>query len=282
MMKIRVPATSANLGAGYDTMGMSLSLSNEFIFSPSQENFDNSNLIYKSFKYLFDKEKKECPKVKIEVSENVPIARGLGSSATCIVGGLMGANVLLGDKYSKKEILSFATEIEGHPDNVAPAIYGGLVISTKVDDEVLFYKVEPSENLSYIVIVPDYPLKTELARSLVKTEVKLEDAIYNISHSNLISRAIEKGDIDMLCKIYGDRLHEPYRKKLIVDFDKYKEIADRRNSAIFISGAGPTILIISSKDNKDICRDLKNVCPSTYKILELGAGEGVKIIGKDF
>lgn len=86
----------------------------------------------------------------------------------------------------------------------------------------------------------------------------------------------------MLCKIYGDRLHEPYRKKLIVDFDKYKEIADRRNSAIFISGAGPTILIISSKDNKDIYRDLKNVCPSTYKILELGPGEGVKIIGKDF
>ena len=122
MMKIRVPATSANLGAGYDTMGMSLSLSNEFIFSPNEEDFDNSNLIYKSFKYLFDKEKKECPKVKIEVSENVPIARGLGSSATCIVGGLMGANVLLGDKYSKKEILSFATEIEGHPDNVAPAI----------------------------------------------------------------------------------------------------------------------------------------------------------------
>lgn len=281
-MIIKVPATSANLGSGYDTMGLSLDLYNEFNITRTKEQVDEKNLVYRSFKYLFEIEKEQVPKIKINIDGKVPIARGLGSSATCIVAGLVAANIIFEGKYGMDELLKYATAIEGHPDNVGPALMGGLVISTTLKDEVCYYKLKASDELSFIVIVPDYTLETRLARSLVPKVVKLEDAIYNISHSNLISRAIERGDMEMLRKVYGDRLHEPYREKLIPDFSRYKEIADKNESAIFISGAGSSMLIIADKDNEKILEELKEKTPAQFKILKQKASGGAKVIGKDF
>lgn len=281
-MIIKVPATSANLGPGYDAMGMSLNLYNEFTFVKTDEKIDyKDSLVYRAFSYIFDLERRTPPQVKISIKTGVPIARGLGSSATCIVAGLYASNIILGEKYSKDEILRFATDIEGHPDNVGPAILGGLVISAMEKDRVFYYKINPSKKLSYILIIPDFELETSLARSILPKEVTREDAVYNIARSNLISRAIEKGDMEMLIGIFGDRLHEPYRKKLIKDFDLYEKIARENKSTIFISGAGSSMLIISSKENLEILNKL-SIINENYKIMELSSGGGAEIIGKDF
>ncbi|WP_308534189.1 homoserine kinase, partial [uncultured Peptoniphilus sp.] len=201
--------------------------------------------------------------------------------ATCIVAGLYAAKIILGEKYSKDEILRFATDIEGHPDNVGPAILGGLVISAMENDRVFYYKINPSKKLSYILIIPDFELETSLARSILPKKVTREDAVYNIARSNLISRAIEKGDMEMLIGIFGDKLHEPYRKKLIKDFDLYEKIARENKATIFISGAGSSMLIISSKENLEILNKLRTI-NENYKIMELSSGGGAEIIGKDF
>lgn len=281
-MIIKVPATSANLGPGYDAMGMSLNLYNEFTFVKTDEKIDyKDSLFYRAFSYIFDLERKAPPQVKISIKTGVPIARGLGSSATCIVAGLYAANIILGEKYSKDEILRFATDIEGHPDNVGPAILGGLVISAMENDRVFYYKINPSKKLSYILIIPDFELETSLARSILPKKVTREDAVYNIARSNLISRAIEKGDMEMLIGIFGDKLHEPYRKKLIKDFDLYEKIARENKATIFISGAGSSMLIISSKENLEILNKLRTI-NENYKIMELSSGGGAEIIGKDF
>ena len=157
MIKIRVPATAANLGVGFDCAGLALSLYNDFTFTKGKFNVEPDNLILKSFNKLYEYIGKDAPEVAIEASASVPQARGLGSSATCIVGGLIGAREMSGEKISDYEILKLATEIEGHPDNVAPAICGGLIVSIK-DKEIIYRKFVPSEELNFYVLIPDFEM----------------------------------------------------------------------------------------------------------------------------
>lgn len=281
-MKIKVPATTANIGPGYDVMGMSLSLYNYFEINSTDKdlNYDD-NLVYESFKYLFDRENIKTPKVEIKIYGDVPMSRGLGSSATCIVAGLMAANHFLKEKYTKDDLLKFATDIEHHPDNVAPAIFGGLVISATEGKEIIYYRVEPSDNLRYSVIVPEFFLKTVDARRLVPKTFSIEDAIYNVARSNLVSRAIEKGDFKMLKKASGDKFHEPYRKDLIKGFEDLKE--NLKDACVFISGAGSSILIITEKD-VDPTDDIKKILDNSYNydILNLEKSKGAEIIEECF
>lgn len=281
-MKIKVPATTANLGPGYDVMGMSLSLYNYFEINSTDEYIDyKDNLVYDSFKYIFDLEKKSVPKVEIKIYGDVPMSRGLGSSATCIIAGLIAANKLLDDKYSEDEILKFATDIEHHPDNVAPALFGGLVISAMEDGEVIYYRLEPSDKLRYSVVVPDFALKTVDARRVVPREFSIEDAIYNVSRSNLVSRAIEYGDFKMLKKASGDKFHENYRADLIPKFKDLKE--NLEDAAVFISGAGSSILVITEK-NVDPRNGIVEILDNSYNydILNLEKSKGAEIIEEHF
>lgn len=280
MIKVKVPATSANLGPGYDCTGMALNLYNIFNFENEKSDINEDNLIYKSFKYFYDRYNLKTPDIKITVDSEVPRSRGLGSSATCIVAGIMAADKLSGKNIGKEEILKLATEIEGHPDNVAPAIYGGLVTSL-VSDEVYFTRDEIDNNFNFLILIPDFELSTEMARKVVPKNVSLEDAVSNISRAVLVSKAIAKGDFNLLKGVKEDKLHEPYRKKLIEDFEIFEKIAKDNNGVVFISGAGPSILIIAEKNNEIIIDKLKNQKESlnNWTLLNLNSdNNGAKII----
>ncbi|RVU55346.1 homoserine kinase [Anaerosphaera multitolerans] len=280
MVTIRVPATTANIGPGYDSQGMALNLYNTFTFEKKDVEVDERNLIYRSFKYLYEKNNLKAPYVEIKVSTEIPMSRGLGSSASCIIAGLMAANEMSGLKLDKKEILKYATDIEGHPDNVAPALFGGHITSI-VNKQVYYSRKEVNNNYKLYVLVPDFELRTVEAREVVKKEVKLEDAVSNIARATLISDALYNGDFELLKGAAEDKLHEPYRKNLINDYDYFKKICENNNAVLFISGAGPSLLVITTKDNSSISTVLKesNNSEFNWKVYELEVDiEGATII----
>lgn len=275
MVIVKVPATTANIGPGYDSMGMALNLYNTFTFKRERKNVEDDNLILKSFNYFYDYFNLDLEEISIDVDENVPRSRGLGSSATCIVAGLMAANKFSGKNISKEEILKLATNIEGHPDNVAPAIYGGLITSV-VNDRVYFSKDSVSDNLSFILLIPNFELSTELARQVVPKEVSIEDCVFNIARASLFSKALSKGDFNLLKGVNEDRIHEPYRRKLIEDFDEFEKLAKNNNAIINISGAGPSILITKEKNNKKINIEIDK------KLQELVNWKALELLVDDF
>lgn len=271
-IRVKVPATSANLGPGYDSMGLSFDLYNEFCFEEAGEtNTEKDNLILYSFQKLYERANKTVPPLHITCTGEVPIARGLGSSATCIIGGLLGANKMLDHFFSMEQILELATEIEGHPDNVAPALFGGLVISTMEQGKVYFYRTEVSKKLKYYAIIPDFEVKTADARAVVPQKISLQDGIYNVARSNLMSRALERGDMEMLYHVAGDKFHEPYRKHLIYGMDIFEKIAREQDAVCLLSGAGSTMLVIAQEDNGKILPALRahGIRQYHYEVKEL-------------
>ncbi len=269
MVKIKVPATSANLGPGFDCMGVALGLYNTFTFEKmksglvvegSEKSFDDEdNLIYTSMKRCFEKIGYEPKGLKITAESDVPVSRGLGSSATCIVGGIMGANELAGGKLSQEEILELATEIEGHPDNVAPALLGGCVTSVVDSGKVYYSKINVPDGMKFYALIPNFKLSTKKAREILPETVSFEDAVYNLSRASLMTSALSKGEFELL-KIAGkDRLHQDYRGDLI---DGYHSIIEKSEEAeaygAFLSGAGPTILIAVKKDDRTVYSALRS------------------------
>ncbi len=268
---VKVPATTGNVGPGYDCQGMALGLYNVFTFREGPGVIPQTkNLIYDAFAYLFTAYHLPVPKVNIQVEAAIPQARGLGSSAACIVGGLMAANQWAGLNLTKQELLKYATHMEGHPDNVAPALFGGHVTSL-VNEEVYYFKKMVSNQFRFVLLVPDFELKTADARKVVKKEVTLENAVSNIASATLISDALGTGDFPLLKGAPKDRLHEPYRKGLIEDYPIFDALCSHNNGVLFISGAGPTLLVIYHKENKAIEPALQNHPPTkaTWKILHL-------------
>lgn len=262
MKVVRTFSTSANLGPGFDTFGICFDLYNDYSFKKSNEyqliNFDDkysdpkNNLIIQSYEKVFEVLNKKIEYIElVQLEQNIPTSRGLGSSASCIVSGIMIANDLLGDPLSKEDVFQLASSIEGHPDNVAPLIYGGLTCSFK-DDK--FYKVQLDVNKIYkfMVCIPPFELSTALARSVLPKEIKMSDAVFNISHAVTMIKALENGDMDLLKKGKQDKLHEPYRYSLIKDSDVLLKYCDQNNCVCMISGAGSTMLVISDKDINDM------------------------------
>lgn len=224
MIKVRVPASTANLGVGFDSIGLAFDLYNEFIFECSEEdelvNFKKehcyNNLVLKSYSFVFEYLKIQRKGVKITLCvKNVPEARGLGSSSTCIVAGVFGANCVLNNMLSKEECLKIATIIEGHPDNVAPCIYGGLVSSFVNGDNVYATKYKVNSSLKFYALIPSFSLSTSLSRKALPDSVKMKDAINNISRAINLPYYFGNGDLKMIRLITKDALHEPYRYRLI-------------------------------------------------------------------
>lgn len=283
MIKVRVPATSANMGPGFDCLGVALNLYNEYgfeeiedglVFEGFPKEFSNKdNIIYKSMLKVFEVCKYKIKGIKIKLLKNdIPIARGLGSSSSCIVAGLVGANNLLGNKLSKNDLLNLAVEIEGHPDNVAPALFGGIVIAVIENGKTIYEKIENKNNLSFISIIPDFKLETEKARSVLPKNLTYEDSVYNIGRAALIAIGLNNGNNEILRIACKDKLHEPYRNSLIKGIDLIKKEAYNNGAlASYLSGAGPTIMIIVerlgcfTKSMEAFLKDMK----FSYKILEL-------------
>jgi homoserine kinase len=268
-VSVRVPATTANLGPGFDCLGAALTLYNHFQFtalSPVGEDLpsilkievegaeadrvqrDERNLAYKAFCYFFRQRHQPVPAVAIKINLGVPLARGLGSSATAIVGGLLGANALAGSPLSQTELLDFAIAIEGHPDNVAPAMLGGCQLSVR-DQATQAWTICPIDwapKIVPIVAIPDFELSTQAARSVLPQQCSYSDAIFNMSHLGLLIKGLETARGEWIQTALQDRLHQPYRIALIPGFaEVYSAAMDAGAKGLVISGAGPTLLALS-------------------------------------
>ncbi len=220
--------------------------------------FKNDNLVYRSYQKTFEVLGKPLIDVQIDIETNIPVSRGLGSSAACIVGGVMGANEILGRPLSKEEILEISTLIETHPDNVAPAIYGGLLTSVIEDGKVYTCQAPIKNKLKFISLVPDFKLSTKLSREVLPEMILYKDAVYNVGRVSMLLSAFATGRDDLLKHALKDKLHQPYRGILIQGFEDIRDFANLNGSlGTYLSGAGPTIMCISNNDNQGFKDNIK-------------------------
>lgn len=265
MIKITVPATTANLGPGFDSMGMALKIRNTIIVEQSDKELeifchdmqskhiekDKDNLIYKSIKKIFDLSGKRLPGLKLNLINEIPACRGLGSSAACIAAGCAAGNALSQSNLSTNELINIGTEIEGHPDNIVPAFLGGFAISCIENKKVFYHNSNPHSNFIFSVMSPSITLPTIESRKVLPDLFTREDAVFNISRASLMTAALISGDVELLRHSCKDKIHQPYRKKLIPDFDFITENALQGGAyATFLSGAGPSMIAVLDKNNK--------------------------------
>lgn len=263
MIKIRVPATTANIGPGFDSLGLAFKLYSYFSFEeiPSgveiigcdEEYKNEENLVYVSFMKTLEKLNASVTGIRIKIESNIPVSRGLGSSASCIIGGVMGANEISKSGLSKMEIFNISNEIEGHPDNISPGIFGGLTASLVNENIPYFTKYEINRDLSFCAFIPDFKLSTQDARKVLPNIVLYNQAVHNVSRTAVLLKSLENGEVDLIKIALEDKLHEPYRKSLIDEYDEVKKICEENKVAgFFISGAGPTLMGIINNNTNDI------------------------------
>ncbi len=256
MVTVQIPATSANIGSGFDSCGLALSLCN----TVSMEEFDGvditaadgaevpctpGNLVYRTVKEMYALCGQTLRGLRLVQTNPIPMARGLGSSSACIAGGILGANELLGRPLTREDMLTFATKLEGHPDNVAPALLGGFVVSAYDGGHVYSLKKTIAPGVVFAAFVPDFKLLTEKARAALPKNVPHADAVYNLSRAALLATAFCEERYDFLPVATRDRLHQQYRLPLIEGGEDVFALADGLGAlATFISGAGPTILSV--------------------------------------
>ncbi|MEH1797120.1 homoserine kinase [Nostoc sp.] len=260
---VTVPATTANLGPGFDCIGAALKLYNEFKFTRLEEGgltihvtgteaervqTDENNLLYQAFVKFYQHIEQTPPTVKIEIKLGVPLARGLGSSATAIVGGLVAANQLEGTPMSQSQVMELAIAMEGHPDNVVPALLGGCRLAATSGAGWEICDVPWHKDVVPVLAIPDFELSTSKARGVLPTEVSRADAIFNTAHLGLLLRGLETGNGQWLKTALQDKLHQPYRKALIPGYDALNIAAVSAGAyGMVISGAGPTLLALADK-----------------------------------
>lgn len=259
-MIIRIPGSSANIGPGFDCFGIGWQVYNNIEFLPADmlkisgcpEEFQNEeNLAWLGYKAVMEAAGIENTAVEIKFLESdIPVSRGLGSSAALIVGGAVAANEMHGLKLSRQQILELTAHIEGHPDNIAPSVFGGFSVSVMDGERVVSAQFPLSEKLSFTALIPDFKLSTELARSVLPQSYSRADAIFNISRASLMIKALEAGDGELVKAALHDRIHQPYRTGLIKGYDKAEELALFLGACgVCVSGAGPTILCVSEKES---------------------------------
>lgn len=263
MIRIQVPATSANLGSGFDSLGIALNMYNQVWMEESdvldissKDNIeipkDETNLIYWAAKRLYERCGHKLPGLKIVQLNNIPMARGLGSSSACIVAGISGANRLLGGPLNQQELIDLAAEIEGHPDNTTPAIEGGLVASAMEAGRVYSVSVPVSEKIRFVLFIPPFELKTEKARSVLPQQYSRSDAVYNLSRSALMTASLFSGKLENLRVAVQDKIHQPYRAGLIAHLDDVFRMSYELGSlGTYVSGAGPTIISMVASDDAE-------------------------------
>ena len=299
-VKVRVPGTSANCGPGFDCLGVACTIYNELeltlleeerldieITGDGAENIpvDERNIVWRSIQKLLERAGKaqEYKGAIIRMDNGVPLSRGLGSSATAIVGGLKAANECLGNPFTNRDLLQMATEIEGHPDNVAPAIFGGFTISIVRNGKPECFSLMPKLPVKLVVTVPDFFLPTKAARAVLPAEVPMKDAVFNIGRAAMLTAALCKGNKSFLRSVFDDALHQPYRAKLIPGmYDVFKAARAAGALGASMSGAGPC-LIAFTVENADAVgmamRDAfaRNNVKSEYHVFDID-GTGATVI----
>lgn len=277
-VSVKVPATSANIGPGFDCMGMALPIYNivtidetvlpgtgvEINILSEQEDVDKliidhiprdeNSVVYKAVELLYNSIGQTPSELKINIQTSIPVTRGLGSSAAVIVGALIAANKLLGNPADESALLSIATEIEGHPDNITPAIVGGLVMSSQeADGSIVYRKLEWPDEWQVTVCIPDVELTTEVSRSVIPECVPLADAIFNVKRMGMFMNALQTKDAELMKLALKDKLHQPYREKLVPGLKELTETFKHEDDVLgcVLSGAGSSMLIISKNNVVD-------------------------------
>lgn len=255
-VQVRVPASSANLGPGFDCMALALDIWNEVEFTRipqgvqlevngegvGQIPLDETNLIVRAALVLYEKIGLIAPGMRITCHNGIPINGGLGSSAAAILAGLLGANALAGNPLTEREVLNLAADMEGHPDNVAAALYGGLVVVISKGTTFLPVKFDLPE-LRVALVLPDVCLPTKVARAVLPRQIALSDAVFNMGRVALVVQALQRGDMALLQEVMEDRLHQPYRLKLIAGAEQAMQAAYQAGAAaVVLSGAGPSLI----------------------------------------
>jgi homoserine kinase len=322
---VKVPATSANLGPGFDALGLALDWRNEATFTPAG-NFSvtikgegagtlpetQDNLIIRAAQRLAERAGRSLPAFHLSCINRIPLGSGLGSSAAAILTGLLGAEALLGNPFSNADILNLATEIEGHPDNVAPALLGGLVVSIINEGKVLARKLTVGADfavshrrtvgvrgtngmsaqggrtppLHITVVLPNFNFPTQQARAALPEQVPMQDAVQGISRAVLVTEAFRAGDLDLLGQAMQDTLHQPYRLPLIPGGREAMDAAKRAGAAaVALSGAGPSLIAFAAEREDGIGEAMKRVFESfglSARVFELGVGEeGAKVESRE-
>lgn len=287
-VNVRVPATTANMGAGFDTFGMALAmyntiglrrlqgrgirLANVGSHTKSMEQ-PRDNLTVRAARRVFDTVHERFSGLEFKMYNVIPVSRGLGSSAAAIVGGLLAANLLLGEPLSREELLELAVELEGHSDNVAPALYGGFVSSCQRSGKTVVLRLTPPEQLRAVAAIPDFYLSTSRARKILSAEVRREDAVHNIQCAALLVGAMATGDLQLFATAFDDRLHQEQRYRLIKGAKRVLRAAKGAGAlAAGLSGAGPTLIAFTDTDGAAVRQAMRRAwfsCGVHPKVLVL-------------
>jgi len=262
--KVRVPGTTANCGPGFDALGMACTVYNELELVLSEQGNleievegegrqiiprDERNIAFQAVGRVLERVglRHKFQGVRISMRNNIPLARGLGSSAAAIVAGLVAANAATGNQLEAGEVLNLAAELEGHPDNVAPALLGGITVSVMSGGRAQTLRFQPPDGLALVVAVPEFVLPTKTARQALPQSVPFQDAVFNVSRTGLLVGALCTGQLDYLRLALEDRLHQPYRQRLIPGMrDVFAAALEDGALGVAISGAGPSLVAFSS------------------------------------
>lgn len=257
-VRVKVPASTANLGPGFDSLGLALDLyawiemgaADKTAFHLFGEQMagvpeDKSNLIYTVAQMVFDRAGVSVPELEISMYSDIPLTRGLGSSASAIVGALAAANALIGSPLADDDLFQMASALEKHPDNVGASLFGGFIVSYWDGERAEYIRIEPAANLDVLVAIPEFQLSTEKARHVLPAQLPMKDVVFNIGHSSLLVAALCTGRYDMIRHAMKDAVHQPYRSALVPGMAEVLEKATEHGAlGVALSGAGPTLLAL--------------------------------------
>lgn len=260
-VRVKVPASTANLGPGFDTLGMALSLyawiemkpaeaTNIHLYGDQMKGIptNKNNLIYEVAQSVFREAGVSLPELEISMYSDIPLTRGLGSSASAIVGALVAANELIGSPLDQAKLFDMATALEKHPDNVGASLFGGLITAVWDGAHAEYLRIEPPADLEVLVAIPDFQLSTSKARQVLPEQVSLGDAVFNISRTSLFTAAMASGRLDLIRASMQDRLHQPFRASLVPGMERIlKEATEHGALGAALSGAGPTLLALMDR-----------------------------------
>ncbi|MEA1939180.1 MAG: homoserine kinase, partial [Candidatus Caldatribacteriota bacterium] len=270
MIKIRVPATTANLGPGFDCFGMALKL---YLFLEIEEieqgliiqsqgegstqfEKDENNLIWKAFKSVLKRYNREkyIKGLRIKTLNQIPVTRGLGSSASAIIGGIFAASTLYDLKLSSREMLEIALSLEGHVDNIVPALLGGFTLAYSTEKEqVKWVKIKIPDDLKIVVAIPDFFLSTKKMRSVLPDKMSLSNTIFNLSRSALLVKALQNSEWTLLAEAMEDKIHQPFRISYIPGIEEmFSQIKNTGYAGIALSGSGPTVVSLTKRGHEKI------------------------------
>jgi homoserine kinase len=267
-MKIRVPATSANLGPGFDVLGLALQLYLNVTVRKSADGLkltyrgrgaesvpvDETNLIWRTFTHVANRQPAQWPDLAIEIENDIPVGRGLGSSGAAVVAGVLMANEICGLNLSRERLLDYALEIEPHPDNITAAMMGGLVACCVTDEGRSFYtKLPMASPIKAVVVVPDFALATTKARAVLPSHYSRADAVFNLQRAVLLAAALGTAQPELIAEAMRDRLHQPYRQELIPGLEESLELKNIPGLlGVSLSGAGPSVLALAVQNFDEI------------------------------